>query len=298
MHQYKKKIKIYLKQLLKKQNECQIICRFIEETFACESSSKIILLPLIFKGLIKEDALMKLVTANMCGWIAYTIFDDILDNQIGSELLPIAESLSRRMYDLYFSLLPSQKDRSFIMEIFDRADESYFLEKKFCHLALINNQISLKNFEPYNDHDFVRQKSMGCSVNIIIALLLINIPPRNTLDFFRKFLSARQLSDDAADWFDDLKSGIQTEPTCMILSTWKKSGKLFVDLDIDKPKLEVMFWQTIAPQITKQILNITNSARKSLAKMKNSDQIKNLGILEEFLHKIEQGAKGAIKIKR
>ncbi len=174
------------------------------------------------------------------------------------------------------------------MKILDSGDEAYFLEKRFCHLPILNNQIYLNNFKPYKYHNFVRQKSIGCVVGLVVVSILTGKSTEEIIAFFRQYLSAKQLSDDAADWRDDLKNGIQTGPNSMLLLTLKNTDKIFVDLDTDLPQLEKIFWEDIAPKICRQILNKTTEARKILASM---DSLENTDLFEKLLEPIEHGAK-------
>ena len=266
----------------------------IQKILSSKSCCEIIFLPFLLyeSKIISKENLTDLCMANISGWVAYAIFDDILDGQKDASMLPLAQKLIRTTHCTYFSVLQNENDKLIIKKILDCGDSAYYLEKKFCHFAVINNQINLKEFSPYKKLETVRQKSIGCSAAVIIVSMLSAGNSTEILKFFKYFLSAKQLSDDACDWFEDLKNGLETAASSAVLFEWKNSGHYFLDLEIDYLKIYRIFWEKVAPKISKQILSDINKSRKIIARTKLS---KNIEIFERLLKPIEHGASQAMK---
>ncbi len=294
MYQYKKDILKIFKTKVNNPTEYLQLARTIQKILSSKGCCEIIFLPfLLYESKpINKETLTNLCVANISGWVAYTIFDDILDGQSDVSLLPLAQKLIRMMYYTYFSILQNENDKLIIKKILDYGDSAYYLEKKFCHFAVISNQIDLKRFSPYKKIETVRQKSIGCSTSAIIASMIADDDSIGILKFFKYFLSAKQLSDDACDWFKDLKNGLETMASSAVLSEWKKSEHHFLDLETDHQEINRIFWKKVVPKISRQILFEINKSREIIRMTK---LVENTEIFERLLRPIEHGAKQAMK---
>jgi len=60
------------------------------------------------KSILKKDVIL-LGQANVLGWLAYTIYDDFLDEEGKPELLPLANMYLRRLIYIYDTAFSTNK---------------------------------------------------------------------------------------------------------------------------------------------------------------------------------------------
>ena len=88
----------------------------------------------------------------------------------------------------------------------------------------------------------------------------------NIISYFKHYLVAMQLNDDAHDWGEDLQRGHLSTVVTLLLSDLKKSGweKPTIDLSADLPEIRKTFWFVTMPQYVKTVLSQTETSRKAL----------------------------------
>ena len=88
----------------------------------------------------------------------------------------------------------------------------------------------------------------------------------NIVSYFKHYLIAMQLNDDAHDWEEDLRRGHLSTVVTLLLSDLKKSGwkKETIDLSTDLPEIKKIFWFVTMPQYIKIALSETATSRKAL----------------------------------
>ena len=163
-----------------------------------------------------ENELFILGKANLQAWIAYTLYDYVRDGKIEKEDINISMSIAniflQKSIKDFYSLVDHDKDKVNIINNLFNTIDTYYLDNK------IVTDIHY-HFKYLCDNSY--KKSIGASVvaMIIIWFLGDNIHSNNhieTLNFFKNYLNARQLSDDEDDMCDDILKNIYTPATFLM----------------------------------------------------------------------------------
>lgn len=185
----------------------------IKKILSHSSGEEIILLSFYTKSLLPKEKLYKLEPdtilflglANLYGWIAYTIYDDFIDEEGEPFKLPFANYCLRRMTAIYEKLSPDH----FYEKLISIQDQTNLFEVE-------NLRFKGKDFKkastPRLTQGFLYRKSIG---HMIGPLLLFQIAGfgkdsheyKSLEKFLKNYLAARQLADDMHDWQEDLKRG-------------------------------------------------------------------------------------------
>lgn len=154
---------------------------------------------------------------NSYTWVAYTTYDSIIDREIDSRFIPIANLCLHRMDNLMRDCIKDQDIRKWsaysadkllsdIKELLTETNKGLFRDGILSYR--INPPRQIESLSPIN-----QCKSIGHCIGP--TLLLRHIHPKiapeeikHFISFYRNLLSARQLSDDAHDWETDM--GFQT----------------------------------------------------------------------------------------
>lgn len=243
----------------------------------------ITLLPYVFgrslgkKGdKVPKKIIIQTGLANLYGWIAYTIYDDFFDGEGDKEMLSMANVCLRELARIYNNILPKTDFAEVFNQTMDETDEANNWEILNCYD---------KKLPDYGDYSQLAKKSLGHALGPIVILYSLgfdkNSPEvKNIWSFFKHYLIARQLNDDAHDWEDDLKKGFINPVTTKILAK-----------TTDKKKYKEIFWKEVLIDISNIILENTNKAREKILKNK---LITKPELILSILKEPEESAKKAI----
>lgn len=234
--------------------------KFIPENIIMASIGKrtdeIIDYPILFAEAlgIPRDTGKALARANFFGWIAYYVTDNILDDPARTRHVSLAHICLRKMYFIHQKYISKERLR-------------------FCY-RLLNKM----DFIQYQD-EVSEDKSIGQALPFIILLFIKGCPPispqiKSMITFWRQYLSARQLSDDAHDWKDDLKNNLSNEA---LLIMQKHSP--------DPLQFDDIFWNKAFPEITREIKQRLDRAQRAI------DPIERDTGTRIFSHLIEKARK-------
>jgi hypothetical protein len=251
----------------------------------------ITLLPLFFaKALgcmpdINEDDFARLGIANLLGWIAYTIYDDIIDGDEGIGLLPVANCCLRELIVLYSKLLP-EPFKPLWSKVINATDKAMIWEIEHCR-----NKEELPDF---GDLGVLAEKSLGHALGPVAILAFKGYSPdseevENTISFFRHYLIARQMHDDAHDWQRDLEKGILNPVNTLILGAEKEFQGL--------SKQEI-FWKKTIHRVKKEIDTHIELAREHLRLLPMHDPSAFTGMLESLGKSAENAARESGKVEK
>ena len=136
---------------------------------------------------------LELGTANTLGWMAYRIFDDVMDNDIPhaasgvqSALLPLANICLREAMLSYLSAIDHSADekesRKFLLSIFDRMDKANAREQRECRFHLQDGCFRIPESlgtttSDIDDYARVAEKSLGHALGTICPLILTGHSP-------------------------------------------------------------------------------------------------------------------------
>ncbi len=258
---------------------------------------KIILLPYLFytslnhektkKTKLPKDFFIKLGAANLYGWIAYTIYDDFLDDEGSPQTLPTANVCLRELTNIFESILPNTHfPHTFhsIMDAIDGANAWEVANCRFTNSTQTGDQ-PLPNFKNFQQ---LANKSLGHALGPLAVLTALGYEPENidyqkTLNFFTHYLIARQLNDDAHDWEHDFNKGQLNAVSTILLREAHIDDLYSVDLE----KLNELFWDKVVLDIATIMLDHIKSARESIQSVK---LIHDFTLFENLLKPIEQSA--------
>lgn len=133
------------------------------------------------------------------------------------------------------------------------------------------------------------RKSLALSLGPIAIQAVLNKAYYTTrvkriLNFFRSALAAKQLADDAADWFDDLENGSITAANILILKKAKKK-KISLDLNNHPEVAYSLFITDAAGQISADLQLLCKKARMADDKLFRT---KNSRLAESILAPLEK----------
>lgn len=207
--------------------------------------------------------------AHLFGWIGYTLFDNVMDHNKTTYSLPSAIYCIRMATKLF----GASSNSNLIDSLLDQTDTTYFLEKESSSHTVIQNTILLPK-EFYLSETILSHKSMGA---ILGCLLILDFLPKEINisqiviieSFFKHFLTARQLNDDAHDWFIDLQNGKLTSTCMKVLEQFKKRNpeKTSVYLNNDSQELHEIFWSIIIISVVTEIGMHTAAAQDQLSRL-------------------------------
>lgn len=214
----------------------------------------------------KDELVANLCQANLYGWIAYTIYDDILDEEGDPKLLSVANVCLREVTHIYERVAVEYPEvaKTFHTTL-DTIDSANGWEVSNCR------DKSWLHIPDYGDLSPLANRSLGHALGPIALFLILgykeNSPEIQGLrTFFEHYLIARQLNDDAHDWEDDLKKGHINAVGAQVLT--KASGRAFTHAREkgDFLLMEKLFWNTIIDAVCRNVTTHTLLAQKALKK--------------------------------
>lgn len=255
-------------------------------------------------GHIPTEKLIKLGSANLYGWIAYTIYDDFLDNEGNPTLLSIANFALRQLTQIFNEISPASTEfRQFFTNTLNEMDNVNTWEVKKCRLSISGDILKIPKILPdFGDFSCLEKRSMGHALGPIAILSLLNFNKKSqeffaTQSFFRNFIIAKQLNDDIHDWEEDLKRGQINSIGAIILKKLKKkqSNKVTINLKSEIIKLQKIFWYEVSDDVCKKILYHVELARKDIGSV---EIFEDFLLFEKLLSTHEQSAKAAINERK
>ncbi len=279
--------------------------KIIAKTLRGDKDKQIVLLPYFFRSSlgkfgknISDSLIIKLGVANLFGWIAYTIYDNFLDNEGEPNLLSVANLSLRESSSGFSSILPKESlFAEFSVRIFDAIDSANTWEIANSRFD-INKPTTIKNLPDYGDYSQLAMKSFGHSLGPLAILFSLGYKEnssevKNVTQFFKHYIIARQLNDDAHDWEDDLKNGHINAVAVQLLEDERSVNPQFKLQRADKSgSLQKTFWGKTIVGVCKDIMKYTKLARQDLKKV---SVIKDTAMFEKLLASIELSAQKALK---
>lgn len=244
--------------------------------FEEDTRHEVSLLPLFFARSLRhpppEETTLLLSAANLLGWIGYTMADDALDGEgaIGNETfsdLLIGETIA-----LYSHATPASY-KELVADIFASMPRAAKEEAQMTTCERDGTRILLPETIPeYGDFSLLAEKSFGHALGPIILLAIAggsqsDINALHT--FFRSYLIARQLNDDAHDWIEDLEHARLNAASSIMLKCAQKEGRA-IPLAWDKGIInewKVFFWETCIDVVSDRIETEVERAEMALADM-------------------------------
>jgi hypothetical protein len=242
-----------------------------------DSHHEITLLPAFFASALKacpawvdEQRLLRLGQTNLYGWMAYTLFDTVIDEKSGMELLPAASAALRRCQAGFWACLPGDAAfQQLVEQTFDVIDAANTWEAANCRFKVTRSHITVAALPRYGRRHKLAERSLGHALTLLAILTaegyaLQCAEIKNLHLGFTHYLIARQLCDDLHDWEQDLRQGRVTYVVAELLRSMRvKPGRH--DLRDLLPLAQRRFWHHAVRPLCDTALNHLVIARRAYA---------------------------------
>jgi hypothetical protein len=266
-----------------------------------DPSNEIILLPYHFAKALKnrdritDDIVRSLAVANLLGWIGYTVYDSILDGEDTVTSLPLATTCVRNAVTLFRSVISEPHHYQTVDSILNGIDAVTLWERLHCSLEKQDDSFIIPTIFPdYGVHECLAEKSLGHALGPILLCLLQGFADQAVYveHFFREYLIARQLNDDAHDWLIDLHNGFLNSVSGPVVQLWREQNTdQYLNVVREEKTLQQYFWEEQVDTVSDSILEHVTNARLIL---KNITVLEEVSFLEALLILPEQSARMAI----
>jgi hypothetical protein len=211
---------------------------------------------------IPDELVADIGLANIFFWAAFIIYDDFWDRDEAADprLLPIANIFARHYIDFFIALPDDKEFRPFFHDLMDKLDGSNAWEIENCRTKVEGNIFYIPlNLPDFGDYENKYRPASGHILSSVAILTQFGKELKtedwgNIVSYFKHYLIAMQLNDDAHDWEEDLQRGHLSTVVTLLLNDLKKSGwkKETIDLSIDLPEIKKTFWFVTMPQYVKK----------------------------------------------
>ena len=205
----------------------------------------------------------RLRTAQTCLWQALNLYDDFLDGGGRPLDLPKANEFWRRFLSVHYQLpLPAahaKRLENLCRRLRKANEEEAGMEK----IKTEKGELTWpKKWPCLPGPEKLSEKSLLLSAGPLALASLTGkeMETGRLLEFFRYSLSAKQLSDDACDWQEDLEAGKLSLANLPVLKYLQKKNWR-IDIKKEAPILKIIFAKEAAPIITRQIISLCSKAR-------------------------------------
>ncbi len=282
----------------------------LERMTSRDPGRQITLLPYFFArgmadgGKVPDSLAIELGTANLLGWLAYKIYDDILDDEGEPGLLPVANVCLRAVTDSYRRILPAEHQPLFD-ELMNATERANAWERESCRIGILSaagTVIEAATVPTYSNHAILADKSLAHALGPAAILTTVAgkglfTDLRQTLGFFRNYIIARQLNDDAHDWYTDLERGFANSVSAKVLKTYFGQIAPLTSCNVGgkKRELEGIFWDRIVDAVLVDISDHISQARKNLGRI---GALSDTAYLESLLAPLERAVSKTAAEKR
>lgn len=257
--------------------------------------------------IISPSIIEQLSLANLFGWMAYNVYDDALDGEGGTTAIPCANFFLRALAEIYYALGTKYPALAGLFRgTMDRIDAANAREQHHCRIPWKANYSMSGIFSfplpRFGDHHLLADRSIGHAMGPLAELLIAGYGAesetyRNTELFFRHYLIARQLHDDAHDWADDLLRGRINSVAALIIHRFREKYSAGSGAEIIKevfdvlPSLKKIFWEDTVGVVAQMIVRHITAARRARAAIALPA---SADFMESELRRLEAGARRAI----
>ena len=249
-------------------------------------------------AMISDDFVSEAGLANIFYWTAFIIYDDFWDEDDKAipRILPAA-NLYARHYTNFYSQDP--EFRIFFHNLMDKLDAANTWETIYCRTKVINSKFIIPDQLPeYGNYDLkfypASGQILGPMAMLVKAGFTLESPEATDLaNYFRNYLIAMQINDDAHDYIEDMERGHLSTVVVMLLKDWKTKypEQKEIDLVTDLKKLQELFWFKTIKTACELAVDYTTKSREALAKL---HFLENPAPLAHFIDIAENVAQSAL----
>jgi len=207
---------------------------------------------------------IKLGVANIYAWIAYTIYDDFIDEEGRPSHLSLANLMHRQSYSTFIEEFPSNKQ--IIENHFDSVDVSNSLEIQKYRFATAEDMVTIEQIPEYGDGTFLANRALGhvLGPKLILSEMELSAHQEKLVDsIFNNYLIARQINDDLKDWADDLKNGHASYVVSKLLDSAEISPGTYGYEEL-RDRLQANFWDVTFESCIAIILKKINKSKQDI----------------------------------
>jgi hypothetical protein len=208
--------------------------------------------------------------------MAYGVYDNFLDGTGIPAQLPAANVCLREVAGIYGSLFPAGADFFPTFRVLmDRVDSANAWEQGHARVNITDGQFLIPAVLPdFGGIPHLADRSIGHALGPLAILSYSGFSPQSPdfkriLFLFEHYLAARQLGDDAHDWWEDLQGGCVNSASVLVLVA---CGKTEINLARDESNLRKIFWLSSVPEILHAMAGHLSSCRLIIG---------NLGIIKK-----------------
>jgi hypothetical protein len=285
----------------------KLAIREIQKTIKGNKDGQMSLMAYYFKKALgkngekfSDSLIAKMGVANIFFWTAFIIYDDFWDEDEAAnpQILPIANLYARHYVDFFDFVLPENTGfRAFFHKLMDNLDAANAWENMYCRARVEGSKFFIPEKLPdYGDYEFKFRPASGHILGPVAMLIslgysLDSAEVKNIILYFKNYLIAMQINDDAHDWEEDLKRGHISTVVDILLRdlNWQKRE---IDLDKDLDELRKVFWFKTMPKAEELALFYADKAKQALSAV---GLFENLAPLEKFININKNVAEKALK---
>lgn len=253
--------------------------------------------------IINDQELLNICLANIFYWTAFIIYDDFWDEDEKAypQILPAANLYARNYIDFYANFLIDKPEfRDFFHNLMDKLDAANTWEILHCRAKIEDSCFIIPTALPdYKDYEVKFYPAAGQILGPIAILVklgfnLASSEINNLTQYFKNYLIAMQLNDDAHDWQEDLRRGHISTVTLELIKDWQEQhpGSKKINLKNDISELQEIFWFKTIKRISQLALEFSN---KSESHLKQLDFLENKEFLFKFIKISRQVALAALE---
>lgn len=256
-------------------------------------------LPAPLQQKLSEQFFVHLGLANLYGWIAYTIYDDFLDDEGQPALLSAANACLRLSVQHFRAALPQNAIfQHYIDEVLNSIDNANTWEVTHCRFAVTSKSITIGELPHYGQRAKLAERSLGHGLAPLATLVCVGIPSDDSrftmyAQAFSHYLIARQLDDDAHDWKEDLQKGHITYVVARLLKECELHGTQ--QLNTILPTIEKQFWDHTLINICHTMRMHCQRGRTLLAQIPEIDTV---NILAQLFAKTEKSVEKTLQTQK
>lgn len=235
-----------------------------------------------------QKTVQALSAANLYGWVAFTIYDDLIDEDGEPHLLSLANIAHRRSLFGFYTICKKSPDfQKYIEKTFDRIDASNAWESTYCRAPIRESTIYIDALPNYNRLTVLAEKSIGHALPFLALSVLSgnHVTSKHFTALEQSlihYLIARQLHDDMHDWEIDLRNGhLSYVVTCLL-----KDRKIHGNHPTSSLFKEIQehYWRNTLPYICTIVQENLTQARALLTSIDY-----NKTTLINLIERLEQG---------
>lgn len=269
-----------------------IALEMIMYTIDNNMDKQMLLMPYYFKKALgkkgekfSDELITQLGLANLFYWTAFIIYDDFIDEEGDPKNLPSANVFAREFTTIFNNILPNNKKfQKYFHRLMDKLDSANTWETVYGRTKVENNKVTIPRKIPnYNDYEVAFEPASANILGPVVMMLMLGYDLKsseikNLTEYFRGYLIAMQLNDDAHDWEEDLACGQISTVVAMLLDKFREQET--IDLKKDKEKLKEIFWHYTIVEAGQTAVKFCQESQEALNSISTIEEPK---YLEKFI---------------